>query len=662
MDPAQRPNPTDILSSSRLARWLKYAGGDEPGKAHPSWPWYRVIWLTGVDYFSTLGYQPGLALLAAGAIAPLATAILVLVTIFGALPIYQRVAERSFSGHGSISMLEKLLPGWKGKLFVLTLIGFATTAFIVTMTLSAADAAEHAAKNHYLEHYLEGHEFAVTVTLLAMLALVFLRGFREAIGVATLIAVPYLFLSGGVIAVGIAELVAHPEKLTEWKGSLAQQGGTWPLLLASLLAFPKLALGLSGFETGVTVMPLVAGDPGDSAPAHAQAHTKPGEEPVVHRPHGRIRNTRYLLTTAALIMSAYLIGSSIVTTTLIPESAWRGGDASGRALAWLAEHLIGPNFATLYDLSTILILWFAGASAMAAMLALIPQYLPRFGMAPHWVSHPRPLILVLFSISVLVTWMFDAEVEAQGGAYATGVLALFFSAAVAVTLAIHAEARQEKKSPWRAAPYAAITGLFLFALVNNVVDRPDGLLISSAFIGGIVVLGAISRYYRATEFRVEKLAFERPEDEELFNQLRGKKVHLLTVKHTETGFWKHRKRIQQYYKLDGPVAFLHVELASDRSRFDSTIYVRVGRIGENDYRISVSNSVAVANTVAYISELLDPIAIFLGLTQVNPVTQAFRYLMWGEGETGVLVYQILLRYWSYTPEEDVKPRIFLMSD
>ena len=143
---------------------------------------------------------------------------------------------------------------------------------------------------------------------------------------------------------------------------------------------------------------------------------------------GRIRNTRYLLAAAAVIMSVLLLLSSFVTTLLIPESAYQaGGPASGRAIAYLAHELLGSVFGTIYDVSTIVILWFAGASAMAGLLHLIPRYLPRFGMAPRWVSFRRPMVLVLFIAAALVTVIFQADVEAQGAAYATGVLVLMFS-------------------------------------------------------------------------------------------------------------------------------------------------------------------------------------------------------------------------------------------
>ena len=290
-----------------------------------------------------------------------------------------------------------------------------------------------------------------------------------------------------MIGWGVGYIFQHPEVIPNWRQALVTQHGSWPMMIGfALILFPKLALGLSGFETGVAVMPLIQGDPDDTP----------------QNPAGRIRGAQKLLLTAALIMSVALMGSSFVSTLLIPPAAFgAGGPANGRALAYLAHEHFGEAFGTLYDISTISILWFAGASALAGLLNLVPRYLPRYGMAPEWAKAMRPMVLVFIGITFLVTVLFDADVEAQGGAYATGVLVLIMSASVAVTLFAWRQRRG-----W--IPYLAISLVFLYTTITNMIERPEGLRIASAFIVTIILTSLISRVARSMELRIHGVALD----------------------------------------------------------------------------------------------------------------------------------------------------------
>jgi hypothetical protein len=357
-------------------------------------------------------------------------------------------------------------------------------------------------------------------------------------------------------------------------------------------------------------------------------------------------------------MSVMLLLSSFVTTLLIaPADYEEGGKAAGRAIAFLAHKYIGPGFGTVYDLSTILILGLAGASAMAGLLHLIPRYLPRFGMAPRWAGLSRPLVLVLFGIDIVVTLVFRADVEAQSGAYATGVLVLILSAAFAATLALWRERR------WGMAVYSGLICLvFAYTLADNCVGRPDGLIIGSIFTVLLMLTSGLSRSIRSVEFRIPHGYFTDVESWKMGPELRGKKVHLVPIRTSspEARFAK-RAEIVRHYRVTGPFLFLHVSLLDNRSEFSSPLEVTLRKEGD-DYVGEVYGALAIANTIAYLSEAIDPISIFIGLTRRGLMGQAVRYLLLGEGETGLMVYTILLRYWDWTPEEDVRPLIFLMSD
>ncbi|WP_019501860.1 APC family permease [Pseudanabaena sp. PCC 6802] len=614
----------------RVVFWLLSKDRAEAGGHHPKHAWWQVMCLTGVDYFSTLGYQPGIAALAAGALSPIATLILVLLTLLGALPIYRQVATISPHGEGSIAMLERLLSWWQGKLFVLCLLGFLATDFIITITLSAADATAHIVENPLAPAFLDGQSVSITLFLIGLLGAVFLKGFREAIGIAVFLVAAYLLLNFIVICAGIQHVWQNPSVINDWQRLLfAEHSNPLAMLGAAAFLFPKLALGLSGFETGVAVMPLVKGNPNDT-----EAH-----------PRGRVLNTYKLLTLAAAIMSVFLLSSSLVTTLLIPLSEFQpGGAASGRALAYLAHKYLGNFVGTLYDLSTICILWFAGASAMAGLLNIVPRYLPRYGMAPNWARYSRPLVLVYTAIAFAVTILFNANVDAQGGAYATGVLVLMSSAAFAVTLAAY-----YRRSRRGTIVFSLITLVFLYTTVLNIFERPDGVKIAAFFIGAIVLTSLISRVWRSTEIRAEQVQL----DDTARDFITAASHHAVRIiaHRPRTGtleeylFKETEMRSDNHIPGSDPVMFLEVKI-SDASEFVETIQVEGVQIG--NYPILRARSAAVPNAIAAILlEIRDrtgniPHAYF-GWAEGNPVQYLLRFLLFGEGDTAVITREVLRR-------------------
>src|SRR5262249_5447854 len=384
---------------------------DAPGPPRPApsyWLW--VLCLLGVDYFSTLAYQPSTTFEVAGRLGPLATVVVVLVTLGGALPVYLYVPVKSPHGQGSIALLERLVSGWRGKTLVLLLLGFAATDFVMLKTISLADAAEHVIRNDYppwhawlqsvasdsqgLSAAFLGELFAdyfnkqlVVTILLGALGFVFWfllrRGFNNTImAVAVPFVAVYLLLNAVVIGSGLVSLAAHPPRLGDWLAQVA--GGDWQLAGAAplpghgwltiaalcLLFLPQLSLGLSGFEMSLIVMPQVRGDAGDDP----------------HLPQTRIPNPRKVPIPAAPPMAAYLLGSALVTTLLVPPAEFRpDGRAVNRALAYLAHGgplapgdgpgrlnpLFGHLFGSLYDLSAVLLLCLAGTSLMTALGVLL---------------------------------------------------------------------------------------------------------------------------------------------------------------------------------------------------------------------------------------------------------------------------------------------------
>ena len=637
--------------------------------------------LCGVDYFSTLGYQPSIAFEGAGTLAPLATLVLVLVTLFGAYPVYSYVAGQTPDGVGSIGMIERLVSGWKGKIGVLFLIGFAATDFVITKTLSAADAAAHLISNSIFAGNAPPwahNQVVMAVVLLLLLGAMFLKGYSEVVGIATVLVIVFLGLSFLIIASGLWHLLTHPTLLQQWFAEIASGSyhlheapleghGLWVALGISLLIFPKLALGLSGFETGVLLIHLVRGS--DENPDDEQA---------------RIANTRRLMLTAALIMSFFLIGSSLVTgtNTIIPADELRmekddageilfKGKALDRALAYVAHGesplavspLFGPIFGTIYDISTILILWFAGASAMAGLLNMVPRYLPRYGMAPEWASAYRPLVIAFTVINLLVTWAFKADVTAQGGAYATGVLVLMTSACIASLVHMQHEASAGvDHHPLKRIAFALITLVFIYTTITNISERPDGIIIASMFIASVLVISIVSRVWRSQELRHKEFRFADDSARMLWTDICAEGAFRVLVPHRpgHRSLDEKEAEIRQRHRIPAevPIVFLEVHYG-DTSEFQNAPILSAKQEGER-FVIVARDVVSVSHTIAQIaiemSKSGTPLDVVFGWSQGSSLKLALEFLLFGQGDVPNVVYDLVEKA---VPDQARRPTVLV---
>jgi hypothetical protein len=708
-----------------------------------SYAWWLVLCLVGLDYFSTLAYLPSMAFNEANIKAPFAALAVVAVTLLLALPVYLYVVGRSPHGQGATGLLESHVRGWSGKGLILILLGFVATDFVITRTVSIADASIHLTHNSYLhglgEKLMESKQWlrdsvpawfpsqwadrvfgwwdeqlivTVILTILGFGVYFFLlRGFtRRFVFLATILVAVYLLLNAIVIGSAVVYVANRPDYVTNWIDILRFKSEDRPtsdfisdLMMDGFSVFPTLAVGLSGFELSMTSAVLVRG--------------RPDDDPV--RPRQRIRNARKMLLVAALVMSVFVLASVTVVSYLVPPGAMTGqdGKARHRALAYLAHGerikvhggkvrsdnpvgldadsrddpdenpnpddapksggeggnvpggptaaeinpLFGPVFGTVYDLSALLILFLAGASVTISLRDLLPQYLTRYGMQMHWAQRIG-LMLHLFNLIILiVVIVFRASISHQQGAYATSVLVLLGSAALAAAIDVGIRWRRSFFAPLLQLLLFVVCAFFLVMAAIAIWKNPAGAVIALLFVLVIFLSAGLSRWMRSTELRYYGFLFADEVSQKRWEEIRQLEFQVLVPHRAD-----HRKlaekdrEIRAIHRItpDVPIIFIEAELG-DPSDFQQQPLMRIDRDNGLEV-IRVSHCASIAHVLTAIalefSEVGRPPELHFNWSSESPLASNMHFLLWGEGNVPWMVHALINKT---EPDPLRRPRVVI---
>jgi len=282
---------------------------------------------------------------------------------------------------------------------------------------------------------------------------------------------------------------------------------------------------------------------------------------------------------------------------------------------------------------------------MAGLINIVPRYLPAYGMAPEWGKAVRPVVIVYTVLSIIVTLAFRADVNAQAGACATGILVMMFSGAFAVTVSA-----RRRRSRWATIGFAVLTLVLLYALVANVVEKPDGIVISGLFILGIVVVSVVSRLSRAFELRVTDVELDRTAQLFLRDAAR-RTIRLVANEPNERDareYVEKRRESIRDYGLDENDDIIFVEITvTDPSAFASRLDVR-GHVMHGHFRVLTMEGTNVPNALAALVLHVRDVTgrrphLYLEWTEGNPLANLARFLFLGVGEIAPTTREVLRR-------------------